>query len=369
MTDDLKYPIGLCETKKDLNEDERTALIGEIRSLPSKLRQAVSGLSKEQLDTPYRPGGWTVRQVVHHVGDSHMNSLIRLKLALTEDNPVIKPYEEQLWAELADSTLPDPELSLDLLEALHVRFVLVLESLSGDQWLRTYTHPANGETNLNEHLCTYAWHGNHHLAHITTLKKRMGCKILSIYGRDVKNIVTNWAALVIIAGLVMLPSLYAWFNIKASWDPYGNTGDIAIAVANNDKGTTMKGQSLNLGKEVVASLKDNHKLGWRFVSEADAMRGVRHGDYYASIIIPDNFSASIATVLSDNPTHAEILYYVNEKINAVSPKITSSGASGIIQEVSKNFVKTANGTIFKIFNELGIELQNQLPTIEKVRSL
>ena len=194
-------------------------------------------------------------------------------------------------------------------------------------------------------------------------------KILSIYGRDVKNIVTNWAALVIIAGLVMLPSLYAWFNIKASWDPYGNTGDIAIAVANNDKGTTMKGQSLNLGKEVVASLKDNHKLGWRFVSEADAMRGVRHGDYYASIIIPDNFSASIATVLSDNPTHAEILYYVNEKINAVSPKITSSGASGIIQEVSKNFVKTANGTIFKIFNELGIELQNQLPTIEKVRSL
>ncbi|PQP89466.1 YhgE/Pip domain-containing protein, partial [Paenibacillus sp. AR247] len=194
-------------------------------------------------------------------------------------------------------------------------------------------------------------------------------KILSIYGRDVKNIATNWAALVIIAGLVMLPSLYAWFNIKASWDPYGNTGDIAIAVANNDKGTTMKGQSLNLGKEIVASLKDNHKLGWRFVPEADAMRGVRHGDYYASIIIPDNFSASIATVLSDNPTHAEILYYVNEKINAVSPKITSSGASGIIQEVSKNFVKTANGTIFKIFNELGIELENQLPTIEKVRSL
>nr|WP_145156848.1 putative metal-dependent hydrolase [Paenibacillus terrae] len=174
MSDDLKYPIGLCVTKKELNGDERTALIGEIRSLPSKLRQAVIGLSKEQLDTPYRPGGWTVRQVVHHVGDSHMNSLIRLKLALTEDNPVIKPYEEQLWAELADSALPDPEISLDLLEALHVRFVLVLESLSGDQWLRTYTHPASGETNLNEHLCTYAWHGNHHLAHITTLKERMG---------------------------------------------------------------------------------------------------------------------------------------------------------------------------------------------------
>ncbi|WP_136604922.1 YhgE/Pip domain-containing protein [Paenibacillus dokdonensis] len=193
--------------------------------------------------------------------------------------------------------------------------------------------------------------------------------IALIFGRDIRNIVTNWAALVIILGLVMLPSLYAWFNIKASWDPYGNTGDIAIAVANNDKGTTLKGKAINLGNEVIDSLKDNHKLGWRFVSEGDAMRGVRHGDYYASIVIPESFSATIATVLSDNPSKAEILYYVNEKVNAVSPKITSSGASGIIQEVSKNFVKTANGAIFKIFNDLGIELQEQLPTIEKVRSL
>ncbi|MED5019412.1 YhgE/Pip domain-containing protein [Paenibacillus chibensis] len=193
--------------------------------------------------------------------------------------------------------------------------------------------------------------------------------IAFIFSRDIRNIITNWAALVIMLGLVMLPSLYAWFNIKASWDPYGNTGDIAIAVANNDKGTTLRGKAINLGNEVINSLKDNHKLGWRFVSEADAMRGVNHGDYYASIIIPESFSATIATVLSDNPTKAEILYYVNEKINAVSPKITSSGASGIIQEVSKNFVKTANGTIFKIFNELGIELQEQLPTIEKVRTL
>lgn len=193
--------------------------------------------------------------------------------------------------------------------------------------------------------------------------------IAFIFSRDIRNIITNWAALVIMLGLVMLPSLYAWFNIKASWDPYGNTGDIAIAVANNDKGTTLRGKAINLGNEVINSLKDNHKLGWRFVSEADAMRGVKHGDYYASIIIPESFSATIATVLSDNPTKAEILYYVNEKINAVSPKITSSGASGIIQEVSKNFVKTANGTIFKIFNELGIELQEQLPTIEKVRTL
>ncbi|BFH63565.1 YhgE/Pip domain-containing protein [Paenibacillus azoreducens] len=193
--------------------------------------------------------------------------------------------------------------------------------------------------------------------------------IALIYGRDIRNIVTNWAALVIILGLIALPSLYAWFNIKASWDPYGNTGGIAIAVANNDKGTTIRGNPINLGNEVINSLKENHKLGWRFVSEEDAVRGVKHGNYYASIVIPDNFSATIATVLTNNPTKAEILYYVNEKINAISPKIASSGASGIIHEVSKNFIETANGTIFKIFNALGIELQEQLPTIEKVRSL
>ncbi|GAF07810.1 YhgE/Pip domain-containing protein [Paenibacillus pini] len=193
--------------------------------------------------------------------------------------------------------------------------------------------------------------------------------IATIFARDIKNITTNWAALIIILGLVALPSLYAWFNIKASWDPYGNTSGIAIAVANEDKGTTLRGTPLNLGKEIISSLKDNEKLGWQFVNKEKAMNGVKHGDYYATIVIPANFSATIATALSDNPSKAEILYYVNEKINAVSPKITSSGASGIISEVSKNFIKTANGTIFKIFNDLGIELQNQLPTIEKVKTL
>lgn len=148
-------------------------MIEEIRVLPASLREAVVGLTHEQLDSPYRPGGWTVRQVVHHIGDSHMNSLIRLKLALTEDNPVIKPYEEALWADLADSTKPEVHVSLNLLEALHIRFVLLFESLNDGQWLRTYRHPVNGETNLYQHLVLYAWHGNHHLAHITALKKRL----------------------------------------------------------------------------------------------------------------------------------------------------------------------------------------------------
>ncbi|WP_372008979.1 YhgE/Pip family protein [Paenibacillus chitinolyticus] len=194
-------------------------------------------------------------------------------------------------------------------------------------------------------------------------------KIGSIYARDIRNIATNWVAAVIILGLVFLPSLYAWFNIEASWDPYGQTGGIAIAVANNDEGATLRGKQLNLGNEIVASLKKNEKIGWTFVDEKEAMKGVNHGEYYASIIIPADFSAKIATVLTDDPQKADILYYVNEKINAVSPKITSKGATGVIDEVSRNFIKVANGTIFQIFNEIGVELENELPTIEKVKTL
>ncbi|MVP01656.1 YhgE/Pip domain-containing protein [Paenibacillus lutrae] len=191
----------------------------------------------------------------------------------------------------------------------------------------------------------------------------------SIYSRDIRNIVTNWAAAVVILGLVLLPSLYAWFNIKASWDPYGQTSGVLIAVANNDQAADLRGQAINLGEEIVTSLKKNHKIGWTFVDQEAALRGVEHGDYYASLVIPADFSAKIATVLTDDPQKAEILYTVNEKINAVAPKITSKGASSVIEEVSGNFVKVANGTIFRIFNEVGIELENELPTIEKVRTL
>ncbi|WP_028543803.1 YhgE/Pip domain-containing protein [Paenibacillus taiwanensis] len=193
--------------------------------------------------------------------------------------------------------------------------------------------------------------------------------IFSIYKTDLSRIVTNWAAAIIIGGLVVLPSLYAWFNIKASWDPYGNTKGIQIAVANNDAGTTILNKPINIGREIIASLKENHAIGWIFLDEKEAYRGVQHGDYYASIVIPKDFSARIGTVLTDNPIKAEIEYDVNEKINAISPKITSKGASSIIEQVSSNFVKTANRTIFQIFNEVGVELKNELPTIEKVRSL
>lgn len=193
--------------------------------------------------------------------------------------------------------------------------------------------------------------------------------IIHIYLTDLKNIAFNWVATVLIIGLAVLPSLYAWFNIASSWDPYSQTSSLSIAVANLDKGTTLRGTSINAGEEIIHSLQDNHSLGWRFTDEASAVKGVRHGDDYAAIIIPKDFSARIGTVLSNEPSKAEIVYYTNEKINAVAPKVTGKGASGIVEEVSKNFIQTANGAIFQIFNELGIELENELPTIKKVENL
>ncbi|WP_227011476.1 YhgE/Pip domain-containing protein [Paenibacillus lutimineralis] len=194
-------------------------------------------------------------------------------------------------------------------------------------------------------------------------------KILFIYGSDLRGIITNWAAAIIISGLIFLPSLYAWFNIGASWDPYGQTSGIKIAVANEDTGTSMRGQSIALGQEIVNSLHENHNIGWVFTDRDKAIRGLKYGKYYAVIIIPANFSARIATVLTPNPEKAEIQYYVNEKINAVAPKITAKGASSIVSEVSQNFVKTANGTIFRIFNEIGVELRQELPLINNARHL
>lgn len=194
-------------------------------------------------------------------------------------------------------------------------------------------------------------------------------QIGKIYRTDVKNIVTNWVALVIILGLVFLPSLYAWLNIKASWDPYGQTENLQVAVVNHDKGAVIKGNSLRIGDDIIASLKNNKNIGWVFTDEEEATRGVNYGQYYASIIIPEDFSEKIATVLTDNPQKAEIVYNVNEKINAIAPKITSQGASGIVQQVSSHFIKEANGTIFTIFNEIGLELETQRPTIEEVANL
>lgn len=175
---DLSYPIGkFAPAAGEITAEQRAAWITEIAELPAKFRGVVQGLTDAQLDTPYRPGGWTVRQVVHHVPDSHLNAYIRFKLALTEDNPTIKPYEEALWAELPDTKGTLIGVSLVMLEALHRRWVNLLRSMSEEQWSRTFFHPEQKKSlRLDGVLAMYAWHGKHHMAHITGVRDRMEWK-------------------------------------------------------------------------------------------------------------------------------------------------------------------------------------------------
>ena len=171
--DALRYPVGRASYKTDLTAGDRKALIDRIAQLPARLRDAVAGMDDATLDTSYRPGGWTARQVVHHLPDSHMNAYVRLKLALTEDDPAIKPYEEAEWAKLPDSSAP-VAVSLDLLTALHARWTALMRSLGDSDWRRTYMHPEAGRTPLDKMLQTYAWHCDHHLAHVQRVRDRGG---------------------------------------------------------------------------------------------------------------------------------------------------------------------------------------------------
>lgn len=171
---DPRYPIGRFDPRPEITEKGRAALIGQIAEAPALLREAVRGLTDSQLDTPYREGGWTVRQVVHHLPDSHLNAYIRFKLAVTEERPTIKPYREELWAELSESKNGPIEMSLVLLEALHRRWVMFLESMTPDDFSRTLNHPESGVMSLDLVLQLYAWHGRHHVAHVMELKKLKG---------------------------------------------------------------------------------------------------------------------------------------------------------------------------------------------------
>ena len=171
--DDLRFPVGKFHPESSVYDQQKQAFLDEIEQTPAKLRAAVSGLSDAQLDTPYRPDGWTVRQVVHHVPDSHLNSYVRFKLALTEDEPTIKTYAEDRWAELSDTKATPIEVSLVLLESLHHRWIRLLRSLTPDQWKRRFRHPELGPMTLENTLALYAWHGRHHVAHISELRKRM----------------------------------------------------------------------------------------------------------------------------------------------------------------------------------------------------
>ncbi len=170
---DLRYPVGEFELSESIDAEKRNELIDEIAETPDRLRAAVAGLNDEQLDTPYRPDGWTVRQVVHHLPDSHVNSYIRFKLALTEDVPVIRTYHEERWAELNEARSAPIDVSLDLLEALHRRWVMFLKMLTADELKRSFKHPDWGLVSIDKAIAMYAWHGRHHVAHITSLRERM----------------------------------------------------------------------------------------------------------------------------------------------------------------------------------------------------
>ena len=192
--------------------------------------------------------------------------------------------------------------------------------------------------------------------------------IIEIFRNDIKEVFRKTNTWIIIVGLIFLPSMYAWPNILSSWDPYGHTNNIKVAVTSEDDGATVDGKELNLGKSLVEGLKNNKNLDWQFVSnKQEAEDGVRIGNYYASIVVPKNFSQDMTSVSRTEPQRATIEYTVNEKINAISPKITNSGASGIANNISKNFVETANGIIFEKLHEAGIKFEENLPSIEKVK--
>jgi len=169
---DLRFPIGKLDRKSAFEPAERAAAIDAIAAAPSQLRAAIAGLTDAQLDTPYRPGGWTVRQLVHHVADSHMNAYTRFRLAFTEENPVIKPYEEAKWAELDDARTMPPDVSLTILDAIHSRLVTLLRAAPADAFQRKLSHPENGPMTVDALLSVYSWHGRHHVAHVTSLKER-----------------------------------------------------------------------------------------------------------------------------------------------------------------------------------------------------
>ena len=185
-----------------------------------------------------------------------------------------------------------------------------------------------------------------------------------IFKTDIQNISKNWVAAILIGGLVFLPSLYAWLNIYASWDPYAKTDQIPVAIVNEDAGAMVHGEQLNVGNQLVDTLKDNRDMNWSFTSRKSAMEQVEYGDFFAVIIIPNNFSKKLASVVSDNPQKADIEYYVNEKINSIAPKITEKGATVIVQKVSSQFISSVNGVIFDLFNDLGIAIESDLPDIQ-----
>lgn len=183
--------------------------------------------------------------------------------------------------------------------------------------------------------------------------------VFKIYIRDIKRICTNWAAMIMAIIIILIPSLYSLTNIKASWDPYANTNGIKIAVVNNDSGTVYKEQNLNLGEELVEKLEDNDKMDWIFVSEDEAKDGLINEKYYASIVIPEDFSECVTTLMDKEVVKPKLIYTVNEKINAIAPKLTDAGAKSVKNQLDDNIVKTVSGVMFRMINETGVEIDGK----------
>src|SRR5699024_9612301 len=192
--------------------------------------------------------------------------------------------------------------------------------------------------------------------------------IFSIYGKDMKNIATNWVVAVLIGGLVILPSLYAWFNIKASWDPYGQTDQIPIGIVNEDEGDEVRGEDIDVGEMLVESLEDNDAMNCQFVCKDKAMDEDKNGNYFAVIVIPSDFSEQLGSVLSNKLIKSDIEYYVNDKINAIDAKITDNDAIVIVENINSEFISTVNEVIIDMFNKIGLELEEKQPDIEKFQN-
>lgn len=189
---------------------------------------------------------------------------------------------------------------------------------------------------------------------------------LRVFKRDLKKIITNWVALVVVIGLIVLPALYAWFNVKAMWDPYGNTKGIKIAVVNEDIGSSLYEKEINVGNEIVKKLEENENIGWQFVDREEAQKGVRTGKYYASMIVPKDFSERLLSITKDTIVEPTLEYTVNEKSNSVAPKITDKGVGTVKDQVSQQVVHTVDGIIFSVLNKVGIEVTNSKPDIRKI---
>lgn len=189
---------------------------------------------------------------------------------------------------------------------------------------------------------------------------------LRIFKRDLKKVLTNWVALVVVIALIILPALYAWFNVKAMWDPYGNTRGIKIAVVNEDIGASLDGKEINVGEEIVKKLEENENIGWQFVDREDAQEGVRTGKYYASMIVPEDFSNKLLSITENRIIEPTLEYTVNEKSNSVAPKITDKGVGTVKDQVSEQVVETVDGIIFSVLNKIGVEVTNSKPEIRKL---